>query len=250
MSALRPETGVPSPSSPPELDAALAAGGLVAAKGTTPQAGPGEEDELIRVRWVMPEGFFELPMEADTIEELADQMMDLSRRVLPEGSADMQLEWAIMCMASYDMLYEAGVQYSAFVMTEVDETRCTAHVNVSLIDLVDDALDRPAAAIAAALRALELGEVQEFRLPCGPAVSCVGTRQAVVDKSITPSGVDEPFWTSFIQVQVPLSNGTAVVLEMSTPTPEGWEVFSQMFAGVAKSLRLYDEVGRPVVMAG
>ncbi|QKW11057.1 hypothetical protein HUT18_20925 [Streptomyces sp. NA04227] len=208
------------------------------------------EDELIHVRWVMPDGFFDLPMEADGIDDLVEQMIALSQRVLPKASEEMQFEWAIMCMASYDLLYETGVQYSGFVMTEVDETRCTAHVNVSLIDLDEGVLGNPVGSIALALRTLDIGEVTEFRLPCGPAVSCVGTRQAVVDKAITPSGQDEPFWTSFIQVQIPLANGTALVMEMSTPTPEGWDVFSQMFAGIVKSVQLYDVSERRVAMPG
>ncbi|MFC9017265.1 hypothetical protein ACFTZG_14155 [Streptomyces albidoflavus] len=54
-----------------------------------------------------------------------------------------------------------------------------------------------------------------------------------------------PTW--FIQVHLPLPNETVVILEMSTPSAEGWDVFSSMFAGVVKSLRLFDDEGTPLV---
>lgn len=47
-----------------------------------------------------------------------------------------------------------------------------------------------------------------------------------------------------------MSNGTVLMMEMSTPTAEGWETFSSMFAGVVKSIRLFDVDGEPLVMPG
>lgn len=77
-------------------------------------------------------------------------------------------------------------------------------------------------------------------------MSLIGARRSVVDAALAPSGHDEPFWTSFIQAHVPLPNGTVVVLEMVTPTQEGWDVFSAMFAGILKSLCFFDDKGTPV----
>ncbi|QES43192.1 hypothetical protein DEJ49_21355 [Streptomyces venezuelae] len=213
---------------------------------TTSEISTGTDGALVNVRWVMPEGFFELPTEADSIEDLADQLIELAKEIIPKGTADMQYQWAAMCIATYDELVETGVQYAGFVITEVDGTRCTANVNLSLVDLAEEARLSPVQSTVKALRALGHGDVDEILLPCGPAVSWVGTRQAVIEAALAPSGRDEPFWTSFINVQVPLFNGTAVVLEMTTPTQEGWDVFSSMFAGVAKSLTLFDPVGNPM----
>ncbi|MFJ4920139.1 hypothetical protein [Streptomyces sp. NPDC088725] len=205
-------------------------------------------DSAIDVRWVMPEGFFEIPLDADSIDELADRMVTLGREILPGADSEIQVQLALMFAANLDTFAEAGVQYAGFVVTEVDGVRCTATVNVSLMDLDDSIAGKPVHAIAAAMRGLEMGEVAEIKLPCGPAVSCVGTRQTTVDGSLTPSGAAEPVWTSFIQVQVPLTNATVLVLELGTPTPEGWDVFSSMFAGVVKSLRLFDSDGTLLVM--
>ncbi|MFJ1972975.1 hypothetical protein ACIO93_30395 [Streptomyces sp. NPDC087903] len=204
------------------------------------------EGEAVHVRWIMPDGFFELPMDVENTDQLADELIELARKVIPNGTPDMQYQWAAICGGNYDAFIEGSVQYAGFVITEVEETRCTATVHVSLTDTPEAARFNPVGAVSGALRALDQGEVAEISLPCGPAVSLIGTRQAAIDANLTQSGHDEPFWTSFIQVHVPLPNGTDLVLEMVTPTQEGWDVFSQMFAGILKSLRFFDDEGNPL----
>ncbi|MGW0470412.1 hypothetical protein [Streptomyces coeruleorubidus] len=204
----------------------------------------------IEVRWIMPEGFLELPFEADDLEELGEQLVELAKQALPGADEEVQLQYAAMCAAHYDEFIEAGVQYAGFVTTEVDGVRCTATVNVSLLDLDERAGSNPVGFIATTMRHLELGQIGEVQLPCGPAVTCVGNRSSGIDGSLTQSRQDEPIWTSFIQVQIPLNNGTVLLLEMGTPTVEGWDVFSSMFAGVVKSVRFFDADGAPLVMPG
>ncbi|MEY2242568.1 hypothetical protein [Streptomyces sp. BF23-18] len=211
--------------------------------------GPAGENG-IDVRWIMPDGFFEIPLDAEDLDETAEQLMQLARDVMPEADFDVQLQWAVMCAAHYDSIMEAGVQYAGFVLTEVEGTRCTATVTVSMIDLDTRAGSDPVGFMGSSMRHLGIGQVSEIELPCGPAVCCIGDRKGSLDGSLTGSGKDEAVRTSFIQVQVPLTNGTAVVMEMGTPTPEGWDVFSSMFAGVVKSVRLFDAEGEPVVMPG
>ncbi|MET9733903.1 hypothetical protein ABZZ79_25585 [Streptomyces sp. NPDC006458] len=202
------------------------------------------------VRWIMPDGFLELPFEADDLDELAERLVELAQQALPGATEEVQLQYAAMCAANYDEFIEAGVQYAGFVTTEVDGVRCTATVSVSHMDLDERAGSSPTGFIASTMRHIELGQVGEVHLPCGPAVTCVGNRPASIDGSLTRSGQDEPIWTSFIQVQIPVSNGTVLLLEMGTPTVEGWDVFSAMFAGVVKSVRFFDEQGTPLVMPG
>ncbi|MEU9209054.1 hypothetical protein AB0D27_14145 [Streptomyces sp. NPDC048415] len=189
-------------------------------------------------------------MDAEDLDTTAEQLMELALGALPEADFEVQLQWAVMCAAHYDSFVEAGVQYAGFVLTEVDGARCTATVTVSMIDLDSRAGSNAVGFIGSSMRHLGIGQVSEIQLPCGPAVSCIGNRKGSLDGSLTASGKDETVWTSFIQVQVPLTNGTALVLEMGTPTPDGWDVFSAMFAGVVKSLRLFDADGEPLVMPG
>ncbi|MEK8171330.1 hypothetical protein NKH77_23390 [Streptomyces sp. M19] len=47
---------------------------------------------------------------------------------------------------------------------------------------------------------------------------------------------------------MPLTNSTVIVMEMSTPSMDAWEVFSKMFAGIVRGIRLFDSDGNPVVM--
>lgn len=207
-------------------------------------------DEGIEARWVMPEGFLELPFEAEDTDELADQLLEFAATSLPGADEEVQIQWAVMCALNYDEFIEAGIQYAGFVTTEVEGVRCTATVNVSMTDLDERAGRRPAGFIATTMRHLDIGEVSEVSLPCGPAVTCVGSRSATVDGNLTQSGEPEAIHTSFIQVQIPVNNGTALVLEMGTPTAEGWDTFSAMFAGIVKSVRFFDDQGSPVVMPG
>lgn len=204
----------------------------------------------VDVRWIMPEGFFEIPLDTEDLDETAERLIETAGRVMPEATLDVQVQWAAMVAAHYDSFIEAGLQYSGFVLTEVGGERCTATVTVSMIDLDERAGANPVGFLGSALRHLDIGQVGEIALPCGPAVSCVGTRKGSIDGSLTASGAEEQLVTSFIQVQLPLGNGTVLVLEMGTPTPAGWEVFSAMFAGVVKSIRLFDDEGHPLVVPG
>lgn len=125
------------------------------------------EREGIEIRWIMPEGFFELPMEAEDEDEIGERLVDLARRALPGADFEIQLQWAVMCAANYGAFAEAGVQYAGFCMTEVDGTRCTATVNVSLFDLDARAGSDPAGFIASSMRYLDSGQVAQIDLPAG-----------------------------------------------------------------------------------
>ncbi|PBO30452.1 hypothetical protein CLM84_08425, partial [Streptomyces albidoflavus] len=91
-------------------------------------AATGERPVL--VRWVMPEGFFELPARFEDPDDLADQLLALSEEVLPKGSEEMRVQWAVMVAGNYDTLIEEGVQYAGFVITEVEGERCSAEIHV------------------------------------------------------------------------------------------------------------------------
>lgn len=192
------------------------------------------------IRWVMPEGFHELPLQAETMDETAEQLVELAREVLPGADFELQLHWALMCAANYGTFVGAGVQYAGFCLTEVDGVHCTATVQISEFALDEEPGKDPAGFLAMAMRHLREGRVSELDLPCGPAASCVGRRRIDVDGSLTEDGEETAVWSSFIQVMVPLVNGNVLCLEMSTPTEEGWEVFSSMFAGIVKSVRIFE----------
>ncbi|MEU9554946.1 hypothetical protein [Streptomyces fumanus] len=41
------------------------------------------DGNAVHVRWIMPEGFYELPMDVASIDELADELIDVAQRVMP-----------------------------------------------------------------------------------------------------------------------------------------------------------------------
>ncbi|MGW4763336.1 hypothetical protein ACWEPD_16815 [Streptomyces pseudogriseolus] len=51
-------------------------------------------------------------------------------------------------------------------------------------------------------------------------------------------------------MQIPSDNDTALMMEMGTPTAEGWDVFSAMLAGIVKGVRLFDDSGERLVTPG
>lgn len=59
------------------------------------------EGEAVHVRWIMPEGFFELPMDVESIDELADELISLAQRVMPDAPENMQYQWAALCAGNY-----------------------------------------------------------------------------------------------------------------------------------------------------
>lgn len=104
--------------------------------------------------------------------------------------------------------------------------------------------------IASSLRRIEAGEVSEIELPCGLAVSCIGTRQEKLPGELTESDESLTFSTAYIRVYVSLPNGTTVVVEMATPNTAAWDLFSTMFGNTVSSIRLFNADGSPLITSG
>jgi hypothetical protein len=98
-------------------------------------------------------------------------------------------------------------------------------------------------AISSSLRRIGTGEVSEIELPCGSAVSCIGTRDSKLSGELTETGKDLAFPTWYIRIYVPLPNGTAFVTEMATPTVAGSDTFSTMFGNTVGSIRVFHADG-------
>ncbi|MEV6796466.1 hypothetical protein AB0M87_31795 [Streptomyces sp. NPDC051320] len=203
----------------------------------------------IHVRWVMPEVFHDLPVAVDDDDEAVRILEELTAKALPGVPGEEQLKFGVLCALGLDDLVTAGAEYAAICVLALDETPCSATVFTSLVDS-PDGVANPIRAIAASLRRTGSGnEVTEIELPCGLAVSCVGTRQERVTGELADAGLPAVFATSFIRVYVPLPNGTTFVMEMDTPTMTGWDTFATLFGNIASSIRLFNTDGSALITA-
>ncbi|MEU2964720.1 hypothetical protein ABZ687_07055 [Streptomyces ardesiacus] len=201
----------------------------------------------IQVRWVMPEAFHDIPIH-ETDDEAVRLLGELVEKALPGAGEEAQTALAVTCALGVDDLLAADARYAGLCVTAIDETPCTATVFAALVDSPDVAeVGGAVKAIAANLRETGDAEVSEIELPCGSAVSYIGSREDKLIGDLTDSGQELTFSTWYIQVYVPLPNGTCLMMEMSTPTVAGWDVFSTMFGNTVSSIRLFHADGTPLI---
>lgn len=202
----------------------------------------------IHVRWVMPEVFHDIPIHAADDDEAVRLLGELVEKALPGAGEEAQTALAVTCALGVDELLAAGAEYAGICVTAIDETPCTATVFAALLDSPDSVGTRDTVkAISASLRRLDGGEVSRIELPCGSAVSCIGARDDKVIGELTDSGEGFTFPMSYIRVYVPFPNGTTLMMEMSTPTAAGWDMFSTMFGNIVSSIRLFHADGSPLI---
>jgi hypothetical protein len=218
----------------------------------TRTAPPALRSDDIHVRWVMPEIFYDLPIHEKDDDEAIRRLEELTDKALPGAGEDDKTRFGVICALGFDDLLAAGAEYAAICVTAVDETPCTATVYASLVDSPEakGGVAGVVKEISSSLRRINAGEVSEIELPCGVAVSYIGSRESKVIGELTESGENLTFPTSYIRVYVPLPNGTTLVMELSTPTGAGWDAFSMMFGNTVSSIRLFTADGSPVITSG
>ncbi|MFD5627770.1 hypothetical protein [Streptomyces sp. NPDC127072] len=205
----------------------------------------------VHVRWVMPEIFHDLPIQESDDDEAVRLLEELAENALPGAPEEDRTRFAVMCALGVDDLLAVGADYAAICLTAVDGAPCSATLFASLVDSPDiEGVPGVVAEISSSLRRVETGDVSRIELPCGPAVSCVGSRESKLTGELTESGETLTFPTGYIRVYVPLPNGTTMVMEMSTPTMAGWDVFSTMFGNTVSSIRLFNADGTPLITSG
>jgi hypothetical protein len=196
----------------------------------------------------MPEIFHDIPVQETDDDEAVRLLGELAEKALPGAGDEAQTALAVTCALGVDDLLAAGAQYAGLCVTAVDDTLCTATVFATLVDSPDaGGVGDAVKAIAEHLDKLGDAEVSEIELPCGSAVSYIGSRDDKLIGELTDTGEELTFETWYIRVYVPLPNGTSLVMEMSTPTMAGWETFSTMFGNTVSSIRLFHADGTPLI---
>ncbi|MER6677112.1 hypothetical protein [Streptomyces sp. NPDC000983] len=214
----------------------------------THPAPPALNSDDIQVRWVMPELFHDLPIDAGDDDETIRRLEELAAAALPGAGEEDRTRFAMICALGFDELRAFGAEYAAIGVIAVENTPCTGTVFATLMDSPDcDGISAQVKAIVSSLREMSNHEVSELELPCGAAVSHIGTRDQRLVGDFTETGEDLLFSTSFIRVYVPLPNGTTLTMELSTPTMVGWDTFSTMFGNIVSSIRLFSAEGTPLI---
>ncbi|MFI6339490.1 hypothetical protein [Streptomyces sp. NPDC050535] len=205
----------------------------------------------IHVRWVMPEVFHDLPIHERDDDEAVRLLEELVDKALPGAEYEDKTAFGVVCALGLGDLVASGVEYAGICVTAVGDIPCSATVSVTLLDSPDvEGVSVAVREIASSLRRIESGEVSEIELPCGLAVSCIGTRREKLPGELTESDEVLRFPTAYIRVYVPLPNGTTVVMEMATPNTAGWDLFSTMFGNTVSSIRLFNADSSPLITSG
>lgn len=203
------------------------------------------EDTRLQIRFVVPPAFHEVPV-LGTDDEVAEELWELVCEVLASHPEEMRVRWAVALAELIPPMAEAGVIHAGMCLVDVDGRPSTASIVASVCPLVGTeypgavdflltrlALSRPEA------------EVTAIELPAGRAVAVIDAVATPVDDGSTPLDglavplVDGTLTTSVIQVHLPLPNESQLLsLELSTPCPKDWVLYSELFADVVRSIHL------------
>ncbi|MDQ0764333.1 hypothetical protein [Streptomyces canus] len=209
---------------------------------TTVTADPEGRRGDLHVGWIMPPFFHELPVDAEDADEVGERLGELVRTILAEGSEDDQITMFALYFQITAQLAEAGAEYAGFCLMDMDGRRSTATVAVYRMSLekitAGEALSE---AYSALRRAYPDDDVQISTLPSGKgdsqAVVRIGGAPFTITAEASPTGEPLEVPRGQIQVYIPLPNDAdMLVFELSTPSMEDWDLYSELFATIVRTL--------------
>ncbi|MFF2618722.1 hypothetical protein [Kitasatospora sp. NPDC058046] len=203
------------------------------------------EDAPLQIRFIVPPAFHQVPV-FGTEEQVAEELWEMVCEVLASRSEEDRAAWAMTLAGLIPSMAEAGVIHAGMCLVDVDGRPSMATITASLCPL--EGTDYPGA-VDFLLTRLALSrpeaEVTAVELPAGRAVAVIDAVATTVDDGSTPLDglavplVDGVLTTSVIQVHLPLPNESQLLsLELSTPCPEDWVLYSELFADVVRSIHL------------
>ncbi|MFB7475703.1 hypothetical protein [Kitasatospora sp. NPDC056184] len=187
--------------------------------------------DTLQIRFVVPPAFHDIPV-LGTEGQIAEQLWEVVCEVLASEGDDLRTEWAAVLAGLIPPMAEAGTIYAGLCLLDIEGRTSTASVVATLAPLGGLHPARAVDGLREGLsRARPQATVTELALPAGRAV-------AVIDAVSTPIG-ETALATSVIQVHLPLPNESQLLsLELSTPCAEDWELYSEVFAGIVRSVHL------------
>lgn len=210
---------------------------------TTAPAVTAPDGPRLHVGWVMPPFFHELPLDTDDADEAAERLYETVREVLPGGTDEDRFRMFVTYCAIIPELRDAGAVYAGFCTLDVGGRPSTASVAVYRTPLGGDLTAEEALtqSLAALERAYPGDDVRISDLPCGQgrarAVVRIGDAPFTLAPEASPTGAPLEVPRGQIQVYLPLpGDAELLVFELSTPCMEDWDLYSELFATIVRSL--------------
>ncbi|MEU6681088.1 hypothetical protein [Streptomyces sp. NPDC046925] len=214
--------------------------------------------------FLVPDGFFALPLAATT-EERAELSREFVRGLYSRGDDSIWEPAASYYEGVAEMMADTGVSYSAmglFSTVDADdgedaETEVTEHTSeaearyegadgvaqcaftVAAVPTGQASEDTDIAAqgILAALSREPHNDARWLDLPCGPAVSCITLTEYKLSPQVTASGEPMDLLTGQIQVHVPFPTGPfTAIFTLNTASTDYWSEFCDIMTAVLQTV--------------
>ncbi|MDQ1038022.1 hypothetical protein QFZ75_004438 [Streptomyces sp. V3I8] len=226
------------------------------ANPTAPLHSPTPTTEPPPVWFLVPEGFFALPLALEP-EERAERARSFVRELYSRGDERVWDPATPYFAAMAELMGNTGLSYAAlglFSTSEEEQTssgtgeiarhdlsvgaaQCAFTLAAIPTDQADTDTDVATQGILATLSKDPYNEVEWLDLPCGPAASCTTWRQFTINKDFSASGDTTDLVTAQIQVYVPFPTGAfTAVFTLFTASVDHWAQFVELMGAVLKTV--------------
>ncbi|AZQ40730.1 hypothetical protein EJ357_33810 [Streptomyces cyaneochromogenes] len=190
------------------------------------------------VGWFVPPFFHELPVDTEDTDEAAQRLFDLVQTFLGHASEYEQMRMYVIYAHILEQLVDAGAVYAGIGAIDMDGRPSTATISVYRTQIPDTTAEDMLSDLSTGLaQAHPDDDIRIVELASGKAVVRIGEAPFVLSPEVSPSG--EPIEVSRGQIQafVPLPNNFELLtFELSTPSMEDWDYYSELFAQTVRSL--------------
>ncbi|MFG2844051.1 hypothetical protein ACGF12_12875 [Kitasatospora sp. NPDC048296] len=166
--------------------------------------------------------------------ELTGHLAEVAEELFSATGPEPRRDFAVISATLADLIQDAGVCYAGLCALELDGRASDAALVVSLARH-----PLPITALATELATVRRhAEVWTVLLPAGPAAVLVEGRTVPVPGPLAADGQRRWVVTSVVQAFVPLPDGgTVLCAQLSTARPEDWELYTEAFAELLKSIQ-------------
>ncbi|MGW3039648.1 hypothetical protein ACWC9T_06235 [Kitasatospora sp. NPDC001159] len=166
--------------------------------------------------------------------ELTGHLAEVAEELFSATGPEPRRDFAVISATLTDLIQDAGVCYAGVCALELDGRVSDASLVVSLARH-----PLPITELATELATVRRhAEVWTVLLPAGPAAVLVEGRTVPVPGPLAADGQRRWVVTSVVQAFVPLPDGGSVLCaQLSTARPEDWELYTEAFAELLKSIQ-------------